>query len=112
MERLEDELEIASKLAPDFNVAGAERCYWHLKDTVCHGHCKGFREGCEDYITTASRKSSLEAEIAARNARMHEAEKGGDKRGELEKNLNRQEGNGCIGGGYPMETAESPHSNM
>ena len=100
MAKLEDELETARQLRPDSNEAGAERCYWHLKDTVCHGFCSGFREGCEDYERTASRVFQLEAET------------GGDKRGELEKNLNRQEIKEGIGGGYLVGAAASPHSSM
>jgi hypothetical protein len=112
MAKLEDELEIARQLKPDSNEAGAERCYWHLRDTGCHGHCRGFREGCEDYMTTNGRIVFLEADIARSGTRMHEAEKRGDKKGELEKTLNIEGGNRGIGGGYPVGAAASPHSNM
>ncbi len=108
MAKLEDELEIARNLAPDTNEAGVERCYWHLRDNVCHSYCKGFKEGCEDYELTSARVFQLEAEVRGRNARAHEAEKGGDKRGELEKTLNIEGGNGGIGGGYSAEAVESP----
>lgn len=100
MAKLEDELEIARNLAPDSNEAGVERCYWHLRDTVCHSFCKGFKEGCEDYELTSARVFQLEAET------------GGGKRGELEKTLNREREKGSNGGGYPVGAAASPHSKM